>query len=234
MNALIVLNIGGTYLTEHARESFADAARRWGVEYVELTKPTAYPHAPVKLHHFWRKTFLWQYEASQYGRVAVLDADMLIRGDCPSLFAEVPPDKIGVISRCQKGFNADPQNNALKDWARITGLPCPPPDKHLNGGLVVYDPHLHSGAMSQWQHAGRRVRFGVSGMNRNDQGALSVVLAAIPGLAHWLPWQFNTIFAGTPRAPHSPLGKMASYIYHFNGTHKDDNRARLLQCEWRI
>lgn len=232
MNALIVVNIGGKCLLPKSRESMQAAAARWGVDYVELTKPVARPLGR-SLHPMWTKAILYRTAAAPYPRVLVLDADMLIRSDCPSPFDVVPVGHVGVVCR----FQGEPLPDAwidrtLERWARkLGGLQVPPWQRSLNGGFVLYEPGTHTAILQRWEAAGKAVQFKI--WNLFDQASLSVVLHNSDVPQTWLPREWNTVHAVRAHTQdRAPAGVMRTWVYHFVSRRR--RAARIAACEWHL
>lgn len=229
MNALVTLNLGN-YLHPKTLESFQAAAERWGAELKVIQKPLLFEGRPVQ--HFWQKTLI-PFDPDLggcYDRMAVLDGDMLIREDCPSLFEVTPMSDIGVVCRDQPRHRRtrEPQPR-LDFWARRLGLNRPGHHQFLNGGLVVYSPIRHSRWLQAWRDAAQVAAW--RPLQGSDQSSLSVILHGLQAPVTWLPWQFNTV--RVPRL-NAPLGRMQTYIYHFNsGGGKAGYHGRVSQCDWR-
>lgn len=222
MNALITFNFRN-FMHPKTRESFQAACARWGCEYVEVTQRLRLPDGR-SIHHWWQKTLVYDGIAAKFDRVAVLDADMLIRDDCPSLFDAVPPETFGAVSRIQPGMpkRKDPDID-LVFHARSQGCEVPKKELHLNGGLTVYSPTIHREPLQAWRDAGTKLKWQVN--YATDQGALSVVLYRLKTPVTWLPYEFNSLQAAARPT------RMATYVYHFTKfrpVHKG-----IEACEWR-
>lgn len=202
MNALITINLRN-YLSVKARASLQAAATRWGCEYVEVTD---WPCPELKgKHPWWQKTFVHSGPARDFDRVAVLDGDILIRDDCPSLFDVVPEDHFGAVSRIQPGMpkRKDPDNELLR-YAQWLGLKCPPKECHINSGVTVYSPKLHRADLDAVQVGAKMGQYKIG-----DQAVLSVVMFNSDHPTFWMPYTFNALRAwARPR-------QMCEYIYHF-------------------
>jgi hypothetical protein len=227
-NALVVLNLND-FMPAIARESMTAAAARWGVEYVEVTEPVA------DVHHFWQKTYL-PLTLTRFERVAVFDADILIRSDCPSLFEKVPPEYIGCVSDVQMGY---PRNwrhayMGLEEAKRFGLKPYPTERDHLNGGMVVYEPVNHAYYLNEWRKAGERANWSIEPLA--DEGALSCVLHHFHAPVWWLPWRFNALVQYNRR--HTPMNRMNAFIYHFYLERERKQAGKLgevmSQVNWRV
>jgi predicted O-methyltransferase YrrM len=101
-------------------------AERLGADFLLLDK-TVYPHP-----HYDK----WQIHElfATYDRLIYLDADMVVRPDCPDLFASVPPEAVGGENEL---LSVPVQAQHLARFCQRLGLaplPCP---FYLNGGLFV-------------------------------------------------------------------------------------------------
>jgi hypothetical protein len=215
MNGILVLNLRD-FLPAMARRAMLDAARRWRVEYVEITEPLA------AIHHFWQKTLIPRSRhARPFRRILVLDADLLVGDDCPSPFEAVPPTDFGVVGRRQP-HHRPPYVGPGE--ARHFGLqPYPDEGRHLTGGFVLYDPNYHALYLDRWRQAGAFCRWRKAG--NSDQGALSCVLHQFSAPVTWLPWQYNAVHATRLQEP--------AYVYHFNMPRGQPLRRQMEDCPWR-
>jgi hypothetical protein len=228
VNAIVVLNVGGRSLHPKSRASFVSAAKRWGVEFVEILKPLA------PIHHFWQKAFAIK-SLQQFDRVIQMDADMLIRWDAPSPFDLVPRDHIGVVSSRQftpppRDYAVDPltpqegkgiwisrhRDRCIQSWARRMGMkPCHD-SLHLNGGLFLYSPSLHRDLFAMLRDAGEKA--GWTPKLLPEQAALSVLLFNLRPPQTWLPHTWNIVAAHQRHIREEYCtGIMNGYVYHFTG-----------------
>ena len=209
MNALVTLNVH-SFLPEKARASFKNAADRWGVRYIEITEPLA------AVHPFWQKCLVaTSHHTGGLDRVLQLDADMLVRSDCPNPFNMVPSDHFGVVSRVQPGrpkWLSAP--NCGKRFAKVFDLaPYERPEEHLNAGFILYNPSAHQDILIRWREAG--AYSGWRNVGFPEQMALSCILHQHTESVTWMPWQFNACSIGRRRLE-LPPGPMLAYIYHFH------------------
>jgi hypothetical protein len=101
-------------------------AERLGADFIVLNRP-------VSSHPHYDK---WQIGdvLTQYGRMLYLDADVVIRRDCPDLFVMVPPQFVGGENELLS-FPEHAQH--LERFVERMGWPpmsCP---YYLNGGVIV-------------------------------------------------------------------------------------------------
>ena len=100
---LCMLNINRDVLHPNSRDSFLAAARRWGAQYVEIVSRSA-----VHEHHFMQKLSVHEWFPDG-ARVCCLDADTVIRSDCPDLFEMVPEHELGLVRSWQPGHECGHQ-----------------------------------------------------------------------------------------------------------------------------
>ena len=208
MNAICVLNLN-SFLPTQCRASFQAAATRWQCEYIEIREPLA------QIHHFWIKSLIpTSCYVTRFERVLQLDADVLIRSDCPSPFDLVPPGKIGVVTRVQPGCRTACrviwQNN--KRQADVFGVPIyTDAREHLNAGFILYNVQAHKPIMERWKESGKHGNYANIGCP--EQLALSCILAQHKDQTHWLPNDFNRCH-GHYQLPER--GRMPKYIMHIH------------------
>jgi hypothetical protein len=86
MNTILTIAINqGTepFLQENSRQSFIDAANRWGCDYTEITKNNT-PYHPTTLK-------LMIFDLCKHDRIFLIDADAIIRKDAPNIFDLTDP-----------------------------------------------------------------------------------------------------------------------------------------------
>jgi hypothetical protein len=230
MNAIVSLNLRD-YMHAETRASFEAAASRWKCDLVELSQPLLAPGA-TKVHVYWQKTLIPLHDPirTKYSRIAVLDADTLIRDDCPSLFEVVPEGRFGVAARHQPGHPASRVGH-LSFWARKHAWPCPSAAQYINSGVVVCEPETHERFLRACLDAAASVKYTTT--YGGDQEVLSSVLHGMKAPTTWLPWQFNALRPGYGNSL-ANLGDMQAYIYHFCGRGKWGYRRLVVKCRWRI
>lgn len=168
-------------------------------EIIRTEEETLYPSA------HWLKLTLGQWLHKKYRRVIYLDADLIIRPDCPNLFEIVPEQKLGIFN---EGKFA-PRAIALHD-ARIKMGPLPGWDgtTYYNTGVMVlsrYHRHVFNNPEGPIQPL--RFPFG-------EQTYLNhrIISRQVP--IHELTYQFNRMgilnkWTGTSR--------LDAYIVHYAG-----------------
>ena len=216
--AIAVLNIGGRSLSVKAKHSFRTAAYNWGCDLVEIRDPLK-----EGVHHFWQKTFVCDH-LEKYDRVVQLDADMMIRWDCPSPFDLVPVDSFGVVSARQ--FENGPiihhRQKCVGHWAKVMGMQACPDEKHLNGGFFLYSPKHHSKLWAECRAVGESQGF--TSKFLPEQASMSVLLWNKKCPQTWLPHTFNAVGAATYFRPQLTTWRMNDYIYHFTGQERRQKR----------
>jgi cephalosporin hydroxylase len=213
---VVTLNVGNV-MGVAARASQLAAARRWGAAYAEILAPLT--NVGGKVH--WQKAFLAEWaRAKGYTRVAYYDSDIVIRSDCPSVFEQVPTGSLGIVSNQQKDFaELSNRHHARYDsdrqwWAARLGGKVAPAERHVNGGLIVFEPATHADLFKQWADAGASIWYARADV-LVDEAALSTVLENSDVPRVWLPATFNLLFYRSPALNHSPV--MAAYAYHGAG-----------------
>lgn len=215
MNCIAVLNLRDVWPAK-ARKSFEAAASRWNVDLHEITQPVA-----KGVHVWWQKAMVWRQALDQYERVLQMDADMLIRADCPNPFDRVPQGHFGVVSAHQvvDGPNFERARDlSIRTWAERMGCkPCPD-WRHLNAGFLLYDRGLRKW-LDQWQGVG--AHFNYKPMGLPEQSVLSLMLYNQPEIPqYWLPHGFNRVAANGANSPalqHLGPSPMRDWVYHFTG-----------------
>ena len=205
--AVITLNLYGDGMPENIRASQRAAAERWGTEYVEITRPM----------FGWRDPFLEKLHldrhAAAYDRIIYLDRDVIVRADCPSLFEQVPEDRIGAVASEQDGhhllFHIQHKMDPL---CHLVGVPMDYATEYVNSGVLVFSPHVHRSAFDA-----ARCLHGITperSWEVYDQGCLGLGIKWSGTLLHLLPPEFN--HCGERLWDHwTP--RMDSFIWHFCG-----------------
>ncbi len=149
-----------------------DYATRINADFV-LLNGQVYPHP-----HYDK----WQiYDLLEvYDRVLFLDADVIVRPDCPDLFAMVPTDCFAGENELQ---SFPGQANHLSEFLNAVGLaqlPCP---FYVNAGVMV--------ASREHRHVFRPPEMIVSGVAWPEQSHLNARLIGENVPIHLLPPSFN-------------------------------------------
>lgn len=139
MNAIAIINTN-RYWPGNARASVFDAADRWNAKVVEFTD---IPAASV-----FREKFRIHRRLAEYERVLYLDADILVRSDCPDPFEIVPPNQFaGVCNyQCDERLT-DRLEMDWHAWSRLCewlGRKEFSITQAINGGFLMWTPDLHN------------------------------------------------------------------------------------------
>jgi hypothetical protein len=180
-------------VTWPTQKAYAD---KIGASFHEITLrryPGATPH--------WEKLQLRQF-LGDFDRVLWLDCDVIVRGDCPNLFATVPEGVIGAWNEAPFGPWDYP--SFVSKWASFEGRSSPPyPGWHLNSGVMVLsrkhaalfsDPASFPGYELLW-----------------DQGWLNYIAAREGTELMDIGWKFNHMFIAPPT-------RHESFVIHYCGT----------------
>jgi hypothetical protein len=223
---VVTLNVNN-WASPNAIASQRAAAERWGAEYHEFTKPWCTGTDPSDV--FAAKFDLGDLPFEQPCRVVWLDADVIVRADCPSLFEVVPVGTFGGVLNDQ-GYEG--QDQCARAWWQSVALNFGQDKRrefdretYINGGVLVFDVPTHNNVFC-WSQFMRPSGI-INPMH--EQTWLNM----------WLRSYDRTILPAT----YNRLGKeawlsgptMTSYIYHFAniGELRGDKRARMDAIDWR-
>ena len=129
--AIVTVVAGEKYerLWAKTRPSFEAYAQRIGAELLVIG-----PQPDIPSQH-WAKLSIYELLKKRFNRVAYIDADALIRDDCPSLFDVVPEDSLGIFNEGKYTPRAmciyeimQAYKIQLPDWNRID---------YFNTGVMV-------------------------------------------------------------------------------------------------
>jgi len=122
----LVTNQEWAKLAEITLPSQREYARRLGAEFIVLDK-CVYPHP-----HYDK----WQIFGllEDYDRVIYMDADIVVRPDCPDLFVMVPPEYFAGENEL---LSFPGQAQHLARFLSLMGMPPIPCPYYINGGLLV-------------------------------------------------------------------------------------------------
>ena len=144
MNAIAIINTN-RYWPGNARMSVCDAADRWECKVVEFTD--------IPVADVFRSKFRIHRRLTEYDRVLYLDADMMIRGDCPNPFEIVPPNRLGAVCNYQTDERLDERlemDGAA--WERLCewlGRKDFSAAGMVNGGFLLWTPEIHNVVIDQ-------------------------------------------------------------------------------------
>ena len=203
-------------LCQNVRESFQHAADRWGAEYVEATRE----NHPVKLHPATAK--LEAFDICDADAVFIIDADAIIRSDCPNPFEVLPKGHFSVVGLSPR---VDPGGDILScgndyEWGLMLALPgveYMPADgwNYFNSGVMLAYREQHKAAMDLAYSICRIP----NALGWIDQTPINYACKRLGVDVHWADERWNFIHGGT-------LGKdwmtmhayqPGAWIYHFAG-----------------
>jgi len=219
--SLVTINLNNV-LAQNARQSFCDAAERWGASYVELTVGLGPGLSPMALK-------LKLFELTDADRVFYVDgSDVIIAKAAPSPFSECPPEVLGAVRNAYPRFPNYLAVRAQEDteWEIINdqlGQSLPMSPFFFNAGVMLLTRRPHTEVLER----AASLAGSIKGLKWYDQTVLNyaVAEAGVPVLQMDETWNF--VHAQT-------LGHwrwMDKYIYHFAGS---DMRSTVLPTlDWR-
>lgn len=219
-NALVTLNIGGC-LQNNSRDSFCDAARRWGCDYLEIRHADEGlpPHA-MKLKAF---------ELCDADRVFYVDADTVISAGCPSPFELFPADAFVGCKNNQPQMTGECERACVDTIARdlmainkVLDQDLPNyPINFVNSGVWLVSREHHAPLL---RRAYEIVALSVGQTAWKDQSALNYALIELktPVLVIDNTWNYQF-------PPDTADGPMRELIYHWAG---GDNRDQIDKVNW--
>jgi len=149
----------------------------------------------------------------KFDRMAFIDVDCLVRKDCPSLFAEVPPEKFGIMDDSQFGD----REKAIDHMARSFGA------RGLKRGNHKYG---NTGVMVA--SACHRAVFELPAKQPQswmEQGWINLRLFQLDVPTHYLPYRFNHMptYEKAYYACQHPIltPRLNSWIIHYSGGRRD-------------
>ena len=195
-------------------------AERIGADFILVDTLSIFPDSTSCMAAAWEKFRYYDYLA-RYTRVLFIDADILVRKDCPNLFDIVEPDKIGMVNEIT---SARQWGNLLRPRAEIS-FPSvermervaafyhtDPPDlrwsldHHYNSGVIVAS-QCHRDFFAPPE------RKYVEGTPW-DQSVVNLRLGTRAGIAvQDLPYTFNHTRYPAIR---TPVPRRNSYLLHYN------------------
>jgi hypothetical protein len=122
----------------NARASIDAAAARWHCH----VRVFDFAYAP---HPSWARLELAK-DLQEFDRVMVVDPDIFISEDCPNLLSLAPPLMVCMTPELQAledRVGPYPWAGALAQWRNVLGRRVRP-DKHLQGGVCIYEPRTHA------------------------------------------------------------------------------------------
>jgi hypothetical protein len=222
---LCTINIG-RFLRPNVRRSFLAACERWGCEYFEIDEiQTPYTHF-IDIKHD-----LCNFEQLQGKRVLYIDADAVIREDCPDPWQWVPEGYFAGVQNDQGALDQTSHYNQFMAWENMAEFLSPKPPYvgwGINGGLFMFEPERHRKLFA----TAKELYEASKHQNTDEQTGLSICVSAMGIPFYPLPCLFNCVgprvFEAWPKLP--------AWITHYAkyGNHRRENAAELLDAaEWR-
>jgi len=193
-------------------------ARRIGADH--MVRGIARPD----LELFWQRLTATELFAV-YDRILILDADTLVRGDCPDLFEVVPPDLLGMANEahsCGEGGD-NGRRQAMIDYYRDHELPWEGwSGNYYNVGVMVTG-RCHVPVLeipdNLWR--GRE-------MLEQDLVNARIHAGAVP--VYNLGWQYNRMPA-LVNLPGTPADPREAYIIHYAGGSPFEARVPVMSAD---
>jgi hypothetical protein len=217
VNRIITFN-GGNFWHPNAKASVEAAAKRWGVELVE-----------IKNRLYARDWFAAKFRIGPYvdDRALFLDADVVIRSDCPSPFDVVPESDFGAVANFQDGM-IDHEKYQRPSWelaCRMLGMAKPyDVGQYINAGLILFSKrHLPT-----LDYLDRRCT-NTDGVN--EQAAWSVMLA--DENTTYLPKEWNRVGPAVWKSGPD----MKALVYHFASYlqwRPEHKAAKIAETRWQL
>ena len=219
VNAIAIINTN-RYWCGNARMSVCDAADRWDCKVVEFTD--------IPVANVFREKFRIHRRLADFDRVLYLDADMMIRDDCPNLFEIVPPNMFGAVCNYQTDECLDERLEMDgKAWGRLCewlGRKDFSAAGMVNGGFLLWTPAIHNLIIDQLD------------------ALLPERLPLLCEQAAW-SWAFRDCLFMLPPA-FNRVGRtvwesksMGDYVYHwanwFEYRGAENKRDRMTRMEWQ-
>jgi len=222
---LCTINIGG-FLRQNVRESYLAACERWGCDYFEIDETV------TDLRHFIDiKHYLCQFDQLAGRRVMYIDADAVIREDCPDPWEFVPPGYFAAVQNDQGMLDQVCQYNQHMAWnnmERFLAEPCPYVGWCFNGGMFMFEPDLHFTLFD----IAKDLYEASKHVGTDEQVGLSICVSATKTPFFPLSRIFNCV--GPIVFEHWP--KLPAWVTHYAkyGKYRRENTAELLDAaEWR-
>lgn len=197
-------------LCDNQVRSFEHAASRWGVELAIVTEndlSISYHPGAVKLSAF---------ELCDAERICILDADTIIRADCPSPFEKFPSE---IITACinkqphlapfylQAASVIEPKEMKLILEAKPEGTVNFDYKHYINTGFLVAERHSHQHVFELARH----IYLSVDGFGWHDQTPLNYAIAYTKAGVHLADLTWNYCMPGNQL-------RMHKWIYHYAGS----------------
>jgi hypothetical protein len=222
--AFFVVNYNN-HIVPNSRDSFKDAAQRWGAEYVEVTEdylnPLPYPPQYVKLTAF---------DICDADRIFCLDADTIVWAGCPSPFDYASEVCFFAALNKQRQMGAYIDHGRVIEQHEFQRIYDAGFDKidfnfelFINSGMWAGSKKHHANVLA------RALEIGLKAGNLHwwDQAALNYALGE-----HRTSLQIPNSTWNYCLPSFGQWQKMERYIYHFAGM--PDRLKIMPQIDWRI
>lgn len=216
----------GAFLRPNVRESFLDACARWGCGYFEITERHTEHRSFIDIKHD-----LCGFAELAGKRVLYLDADAVIREDCPSPWEWVTPGYFAAVQNDQGFLDQLCQYNQFKAWQTMADFLDPPPlyvGWLINGGMFMFEPAVHGNLFE----TARELYEASKHLMTDEQTGLSICVSAMGIPFYPLTCLFNCV---GPRV-YEAWPKCPAWITHYAkyGEHRRENAAEILDgARWR-
>lgn len=200
--------------------------RRHGLELVQIERdlddsPRAAARSPS-----WQKLLVHGTgEVRGFGRVAWVDADVMIRPDAPDIFKGVPEDKVGAVDDFSAPTREDHtavmaqlysawdaagirymSNRTPVEYYRNYGIECGL-DSVVQAGVLVFTPELHG---PLFERVYKTYEEGATPALNHEMRPLSYELLTA-GLVHWINPKFNMQWSYYKTLHYPFLGRPAEF-----------------------
>jgi len=160
----------------------------------------------------------------RYDRVFRVDIDMLIRGDCPDVFAMVPEDSIGVVFE-DVGSRLENRRTRIREIQKYFGVNLDWSSGYFNAGMIVAS-RQHADAflndveflntVACGPNAPKYVHNGFEDFLLTDQSILNYNVRRNGHKIHPMDYRFNHLKFFSERWNGKPV-RTDSYIAHYAG-----------------
>lgn len=210
-------------MCQNARDSFNDASKRWGCEWIELFDNKFPLHFPS-----WNKFSI--FNKTEFERILFLDSDMLISNHAPNPF-NYQGQFITVKDVHEKYLNyKDELMNIIKDYLYPHYLYLRNKDLTLdenyiknffNSGFMLFYPKLTSDLIHKYNSL---ILNDENRGSHREQSIINYIVQKELSITY-LDRKWNVIDPDT----NNPMN---GYIYHFTGTNNSFLKKQILQYKW--
>jgi lipopolysaccharide biosynthesis glycosyltransferase len=196
---LLTIAIGQCYARLPGIRTTRNYAEKIGAKFVLMTSPTS--AANVYYEKFHMHDLLGEYD-----RAIILDADVIVRNDCPSLFEVVPEDKIGMYDEHALATEEEKRvhRDVMREAFSLLGARPFKATSFYNGGVIVAS-RAHRDAFRKPKEVAMRYW---------DQPAINIGIQREGIQVHDIGYNFNRMPYVDGRVPGSRLD---CYVVHYAG-----------------